>query len=45
MDKRFTEINNSIATLMGWVDDMEKHLEELESTGALKSFMQRCKWW
>ena len=27
------EINNSVATLMSRMDDMEKHLKELEATG------------
>ena len=31
--ERLTEIDNSIATLTGRVDDLEKHLEELESMG------------
>jgi len=33
VDKRLTEINNSMATPTGRVDDIEKHLEELESMG------------
>jgi len=36
MNKRLTEINKSVATLTGSVDDMEKHLEELESMGDFK---------
>jgi len=33
VDERLAEINNSVATLSGKLDDMEKHLEQLESTG------------
>ena len=33
MDERLTNINNFMATLIGRVDDMEKHLQELESMG------------
>jgi len=33
VDERLVEINNSVATLMSRMDDMEKHLKELEATG------------
>ena len=33
MVERLAEINNSMATLRGTVDDMEKHLEKLGSMG------------
>jgi len=33
MDERLTNINNFMATLIGRVDDIEKHLQELESMG------------
>jgi len=33
MDERLAENNNYMATLTGRVDDMEKHLEELEFMG------------
>jgi len=38
VDERAAEINNSMGTLMGMVDDMEKHLEELESMGDFEEF-------
>jgi len=45
VDDRLTQINDSIITLTGRVDEMEKHIEELESEGTLRSFVGRCKWW
>ena len=33
MDNRLTEINNFMSTLMGRVNDMDTHVEELESIG------------
>ena len=33
VDEWLAEITNAMATLMGRVDDMEKHLEELGSMG------------
>jgi len=33
VDERLVEINNSVATLRSRMDDMEKHLKELEATG------------
>jgi len=33
LDNRLTEINNFMSTLMGRVDDMDTHVEELESIG------------
>jgi len=33
VDERLMEIISSMATLTGGVDDLEKHLEELESMG------------
>jgi len=35
---KLTEINHSMSDLMGRVDDMEKCIEDLESTGDLKEF-------
>jgi len=33
VDERLAEINNSISTLKGGVDNMDKCIEELESMG------------
>jgi len=33
VDDRLAEINNSIITLTGRVDEMEKHIKELKSEG------------
>jgi len=33
VDERLAEINNFMATLTGRVDDLKKHLKELESMG------------
>jgi len=36
VDDKLTEVNNSIITLTGRVDEMEKRIEELESEGDLE---------
>jgi len=38
VDERLAKINNSMATLTGRVDDMEKHIEKLESMGDFEEF-------
>jgi len=39
-NERLMKINNSMTTLMGMVDDMEKRLEELESMGDFKELRE-----
>jgi len=41
VDERLAEINNSMATLTGRVDDIEKRIEELESMAPLRSLVER----
>jgi len=38
VDDKLAEINHSMSNLTGKVDDMEKRIEELESTGDLEEF-------
>ena len=45
VDDKLTEVNNSIITLTGRVDEMENCIKELESNGDLEEFrVGRCKW-
>jgi len=43
VDERLAKINNSMTTLMGRVDDMEKYLEQLESMGDFEEFYGEVK--
>jgi len=38
VDERLVEISNSMSTLIGRVDDMKKHLEEIELVGDFEEF-------
>ena len=38
VDDKLAEINHSMSTLTGKVDDMEKRIEELESMGDIEEF-------
>jgi len=38
VDERHMKINNSMATLTGRVDDIEKYLEKIESMGNFEGF-------
>ena len=43
VEERLIEINITMSTLMDMVDDMNKHIKELECKGTWKSFGCRCK--
>jgi soluble cytochrome b562 len=38
VDDKLAEINHSVSTLTGRVEDVEKRIEELESTGDMEEF-------
>ena len=43
VDNRLAEINDSIITLMGRVDEMEKRIEELESEGDVEELHEEIE--
>jgi len=43
VDERLAEITSSMVTLTGRADDMEKHLEELESTGGFEELRREVQ--
>ena len=43
VDDKLTEVNNSIITLTGRMDEMKTRIKELEFEGTWKSFVGRCK--
>jgi len=43
VDDRLAEINNSIVTLSGRVDEIEKRIEELESEGDVEEFCEEMQ--